>query len=284
MQMKNLLCAIIFFAGIQDIRAQDELVSLLPDTSEYENLNSLQKPAVFEGFDLFTMIDGGAEVYFEYGFDKALSMAYLADSTERIEIQVYKMNDVAAAYGILSHTRVKSDRVKASGGTLLISNDYYQMFQRDRYFVVISWSNPSEKMAHLGNRIALEIAGHISDPGELPEDIRVLLEQGYAHQQIKFVRGTIGLSSVYFFSHKDIFAVEEAIVTENETETKIIFCYKDPQKATTLFPGIRAEFEDSTRVTGFIDEAESIRFTDRKGRQVKISKEEDHLKILITSS
>ena len=54
------------------------------------------------GEDLFLLINGGAEVYHEYGFQEALFQTYSTKEGKSINLEVYEMVSQEAAFGIYS--------------------------------------------------------------------------------------------------------------------------------------------------------------------------------------
>ncbi len=84
------LCAIALPALAQ----RASLDSFLPaDTSGWR---STEPPQSFVGDELFKMIDGGAALYQEYGFDRAASAHYQDSSWRSIDVEIYVMADAAA--------------------------------------------------------------------------------------------------------------------------------------------------------------------------------------------
>ncbi len=139
----RLILIVMLNISYYTIGLEVEIISLLPDTTQNQHLKLLKKPAVYEGNDLFTIIDGGAEIYFEYGFTRAADVAYLENETARIDIQIYEMSDEGAAYGIFSNSFSDSDRIIHTD-LLMITHDQYAMFYKNRYFGVISYSNTDQ--------------------------------------------------------------------------------------------------------------------------------------------
>ena len=56
--------------------SQDSIVSLLPDPFNLPGLQASGEPKIYKGDYLFDMINGGADVYFEYGFIQVVTQAY----------------------------------------------------------------------------------------------------------------------------------------------------------------------------------------------------------------
>ncbi|RPI04869.1 MAG: hypothetical protein EHM64_08550, partial [Ignavibacteriae bacterium] len=57
---------------------------------------------IYSGTDLFKLIDGGADIFLEYGFKKVVVQRYSDRNENSIDIEIYEMEDSSSAYGIFS--------------------------------------------------------------------------------------------------------------------------------------------------------------------------------------
>jgi hypothetical protein len=57
----------------------------------------------FKGEELFALIDGGAPLYFEYGFVLVRSARYLSASGGEVAVEAYEMRSEAGAFGLYSY-------------------------------------------------------------------------------------------------------------------------------------------------------------------------------------
>ena len=77
--MKSLTTFIIILSIISVINAKGDASSLsiyLPGVEELDGWAPSGKAQYVEGDDLFLLINGGAEVYHEYGFKQAAALGY----------------------------------------------------------------------------------------------------------------------------------------------------------------------------------------------------------------
>jgi len=72
-------------------------------------------PLLFSSEELFKLINGAAEVYYEYGFEKALNQEYIKDDTLSIIVNIFKMKNPEAGYGIFSFGRQKDYEITGIG-------------------------------------------------------------------------------------------------------------------------------------------------------------------------
>ena len=99
-RIATIVC-ILFICSTGFLHSSPPLPRLGPDEIEGAKI----KPAeVYAGESLFGFMNGGAELYLEYGFD-SLAVQKITVGASEYQSIVYKMSDSAAAYGIHSVTR-----------------------------------------------------------------------------------------------------------------------------------------------------------------------------------
>jgi hypothetical protein len=69
----------------------------------------ITRGSYYSGDALWGLIDGGADLYLEYGFDKLL-LQEIEWHKIKFRIEFYKMNDAKSAYGIYSVSQYKCDK------------------------------------------------------------------------------------------------------------------------------------------------------------------------------
>src|SRR4030042_2388904 len=80
--------------------------SLLPKKLP-EGWRQIASPQVYNQKNLFNRINGQAELFFKYGFQKSVFTIYQNknNSKDQIEVDLYDMGNVLQAFGILSRFR-----------------------------------------------------------------------------------------------------------------------------------------------------------------------------------
>lgn len=96
----------------------------------------VSSPQYYDGSQLYGYINGGAEVYREFGFDKVAAQTLENDGHE-VQVDVYRMKSASAAFGVFSIARSRC------GGTLKSArwscvNDNQVQFCKGPYFVNIT--------------------------------------------------------------------------------------------------------------------------------------------------
>lgn len=114
---------------------------------------------VYSNESLYGYIDGGAELYLEYGFD-SLIITEVVFAPGNIRAEVYRMKDPAAAFGIFSVSRFRC--MPGSVITQYQCRSKYQFqFYRGCYYVSIVNNNGTVDEQQLSEKIAGLLVGRI---------------------------------------------------------------------------------------------------------------------------
>ena len=106
--MKNIiLFFVLLFAVSIQTSAQIDKDFPAPTADEAPAIKIIQEK-YYDGNALWGHIDGGADLYLEYGFDKLLFQEIELNNI-RFRIEYYRMKDPAAAFGIFSVSKFKCD-------------------------------------------------------------------------------------------------------------------------------------------------------------------------------
>jgi hypothetical protein len=124
--------------------ANEQIFSLLPGNGVPEGWELAENPQLFPGEALFSHIDGGAELYLQYGFDR-LALADYAKGGLEVRVEIYKMKDEKGAAGIFAEN--SKGVTKASDFGVACTLDQYQIiFHRGPYYVSVTCYEPSEEL------------------------------------------------------------------------------------------------------------------------------------------
>lgn len=145
----------------------------------------------FAQSSLYGYIDGGAELYLEYGFD-TLVVTEMKAGTREIKVEIYRMKDAEAAFGAFSVSRFR-----CNGGLKL--TDYYcrsayqLQFCKGPYYVSIINDTGSPQDQSLSNSIAASLLAEINEPSFSPDSF---FPSGVTEEMMKsavLVRGNLGI-------------------------------------------------------------------------------------------
>lgn len=165
---------------------------------------------VFTQADLYGYIDGGAELFLEFGFETLTLQRYQHGSDE-IAVEIYRMIDLPAGLGIYLmkggkdvHTRDLPYRH--------IADRYQLMLQQGRYLLLVNRLKGEGDLSEALARFAARVAGHL--PAEAPRPLlRALPEKGMVPDSARLIRGPYALGSVYTLGEGDILSLQPNKVT-----------------------------------------------------------------------
>jgi hypothetical protein len=195
--------AVIFFLPILMLSCtggSSGLQGFLPSSVKAQGVKIKKDGAarIYEDKKLFDYMDGGAELYYEYGFEQACVQRYKANAGE-VTVEIYQMDTSAHAYGVYTfdtqgeHPSIGQDATYARG---LLS------FWKGRYCVRALSDN--EKFKDIILALGQAIAKKIPQEGERPAILAILPPQWVVGDSLLYFRGQIALNNNYFLSHQDV--------------------------------------------------------------------------------
>ncbi len=155
-----------------------------------QGLESVQSRTFIES-SLYGYIDGGADLYLEYGFD-TLVVTELVYEGRDFKVETYRMKDPEAAFGIFSVSRFR-----CSGGAKLTSyicrSAYQLQFSMGPYYVSIINDTGSEADQKTSGEIAANMIEKITEP---PFDPTCFFVEGVDEETMRgavLVKGPLGV-------------------------------------------------------------------------------------------
>lgn len=186
----------------------------------------------FEGDDLFAYIDGGAEIYHEYGFDRLRVREY-GRGDERVTVELYTMAD--SAYGIYSYARSASGGPVdiGAGGTL---SDYYLHFWSGPHLVAVTARSGSADAQSAVLELGTLLGAGFPDSGEVPPLMALLPADRCTSGSERYVAGPLGLNNAApraaaLFRGFEKAAVAHCRSGEGEEHRLAVLQWRDPDGA-----------------------------------------------------
>lgn len=258
-----------------------ELKQLLPSSDDLPGWKMNQQPLVYNGDDLFELIDGGADIYLEYGFTRVVSSQYADPSQNVILVEIYEMNDTAAAYGIFSLSQGKTGWKKAYGTDAAETADYICLW-KGRYYIIISWLSRQTGNSDIFAQSADVIAGKIGSGAHYPTIVTSFGPVLHTGNTIYF-RGNLGLSNFYYIDYKDVFQIKEGIAAISDGVYKVIIAYDDQVKATEVMQSAKQSISSNKRFTDIAVAYQGFRCRDNKGNVILARQTERYVILLISA-
>lgn len=174
------------------VSAQD--IPSLPELST-QDLPAAQftRNDIFDGSSLWGYMNGGADLYLEYGFSELRIQEFVIDG-EELKVELFRMDDAASAYGIYS---IKIFKCKQTG--LYTKHDclgnYQYQAQKGCFYLSVINSSGTAKAGELSKMTAKKCLDKIKGQ---PFDITAFetkRDELSGDNQLIFIRGKLGIQN-----------------------------------------------------------------------------------------
>ena len=164
-----------------------------------------QEDRGFNRNNLYSYIDGGAELYLSYGFRTVLSRIYLCKDQPDLILEIFDMGSSANAFGVFAHTRETVDSTFGQGSQY---TEGLLLFWKNNYYISIlaSPETPESKQAIFS--LAHEIESTIPEKGKLPRLIQCLPRTGIIEESIRYFHHYIWLNTHYYIADTNILHID----------------------------------------------------------------------------
>jgi hypothetical protein len=232
MNNKRTITIFVFFLMVTcwKVSLAMPLESLVPKKDIPAGWALIQGPQTYSKKTLFGHINGQAELFLKYGFQRSVFAIYQSKKNRenQIEVDIYDMGNVVQAFGIFSRFR-NEDR---PGGFGLDSylDDHSAFFYKGKYFVMVyaAESNP-DFLRQFSKLISLKI----SDPSPPPKEISYFPKNGLKPGSIQyFPEGLLGHQFLKRgFQGTYVEKVEVKAGAEDKEIKLFLAIFKDTQEA-----------------------------------------------------
>lgn len=186
-------------AAAQGRAAGDQ--ALLPDGAAAAGWAKTGAPRVFTSADLYGYIDGGAELFFEFGFDQLTLQKYKKGAHE-VAVEIYRMTDPVAAAGTYYMKRGKETRDAGFRERHTVSR-HQLIFQRHRYYVTVNNLGGAEGLVPDLLRFGSAVASRL--PADVPAaELKLLPPAGRVAGSERLFRGPVALQSLFTLGDGDV--------------------------------------------------------------------------------
>ena len=239
------------------------LESLIPKKDLPDGWALIDGPQTYTEKTLFKHIDGQAELYLKYGFQKSIFGIYQSKKSRenQIELDIYDMGNVLQAFGVFSRFR-NEDR---PGGFGLDSylDDHSALFYKGKYFVLLYATESSPSAL---KQWATKIASKIVDPSPPPKEISYFPKNGLKPGSIQyFPEGLLGhqflkrgFQGIYIEKEEVKVEAEDKNKKDTEDETKaktenkefklFLAIYRDSQEAMSALKAYKEDLSKKGNV------------------------------------
>lgn len=269
-----IVLALVLFMDFTNASSYDEegLSVLLPTSQEIHNWERNLEFEEYKGEDLFFYIDGGAEIYHEYGFERVIVQDYKSKNGRSASLEVYEMSTPQSAYGIYTFkSSGRGQELNVGHGCKL--QDYYLNFWKGKFLVTITGFDAEKETIDGLKNIAGAVDKRIQTGtiAEMPGIYKRLPRENLDPQSIKYFLGKLGLVNSYPFANADIFKIQEAIKGTYSTGYDIyILKYRDAEESKRVFASAKEGFKAETRYPNITAGKERLELEDDSGVRIVV--------------
>jgi len=281
--IKRRLLPLCFFLGISSTITAAEIV--LPGDNFFPGWTKSGKAAIFIKADLFNHIDGGAELFLEFGFERAAVQRYLKGPAG-LALEVYEMKSPESALGVYlmkcgRETPLPDVPARNSSETAQFT------IVKGKYFILINNfggdKNLIQAMTSLARTILEKIPGD-SEPSRLFD---LLPKEGRLMGSERLFCGPLALQPLYTFGEGDLFKLKGKIfgVLANYRSgtaaifARLVIAYPDQKQALEAYQNLRSNLDPYLKITAA--ESGAFKFIDYRKKYGVVRLKNSLLEILI---
>lgn len=275
--MRSIAVIVCLFL-VSNLPAQESLNDIL-NFDDCPEIEIQGEPEMYIGDDLFNLINGGAELYHEFGFVEVLSAQLITPGSDGARIEIYDMGSSGSAWGIYSLTST-SNSTTFQAGVAGRKGEGFAQFIKGNYMVYMYFSDIEDSDLQ-------RIAGCLSSNIELsmpePEIMKVVESGREDPDKLLYFRGNLGLSAIYNFHYKDVFGYVDGAAAIYPDLKVFLLSYENQGSAIENFNAAEDFFLTSKKYHDQVSMRESFHVKDRKEQQIDIYVESALIGIFISS-
>ena len=269
---------LLIISSSYSLYAQESIKDLLPD-DDCTGIEVSGEPEVYVGDDLFSLINGGAELYHEFGFVEVIAFNIIVPGADPIKAEIYDMGSPESAWGIYTMTATTSSEPVYAGEAGRRGEGYMQ-FIKGNYMVYIYFKNLDDtQLQNISSCISNKITSSFGPP-----ELMSILNNGEDEAgKVVYFKGNLGLQSIYNFHYKDVFGYTEGAAAIYEDMKVFIFNYNSGDECLENYNSAIDFFSKSAKYHDQASLDGSFHMKDRKERQVDIYFEKTFLLAFVSS-
>ncbi len=246
-------------------------LSLLPASGEVNGWAREEAPQVFRGDGLYKYMDGGAEIYLEYGFDRLEVQEYRNASGRSIVLEVFEMSRDTGAFGMYTFKTASRGKSMDLGREGQLT-DYYLNFWSGRMLVTVTGQEPDEETLAGVEALGRSVAARMPKAGNRPRALEALPQEGMVPWSLRYLVGPIGLRNFGDFAAEDFSGWQECIRAEYaEGQCLYLFLFGGNEDAAKALDGFGTVLRKSGRFSDFgSGEGRRAQARDVRGEIVRI--------------
>ena len=182
-----------------------DIRTLFPNREIPSGWRPVGEPRIYAGRELYEYINGGADLYLEYGFKEAASLEYLGPDDAVIVVDIYRMSSSAAAYGIFSAGR-RMDHASMDLGTAASQTPYQRTFCKGEFFINVQNLGAGGEENVASEYLAREVDVSLFNADTVvPKIVQKLPREYLIPQSITLAHGPLSLNSRRYLGDRNFF-------------------------------------------------------------------------------
>jgi hypothetical protein len=238
---------------------------------------------LFQRSDLYGHINGGAELFFEFGFQSLTVQHYRRENAE-FSVEIYQMTDPLAATGLYLMNRGKENAAPGFPERHTL-NRFQLLFKRDCYYVLVHNLDGDEVLVEDMLTFGRHIASRLPPDG--PEEIfDSLPKKGLDPRSVRLIRGPIALQSIYTLGEGDVLQLRGKLTAisgdyrdSSGSHALIIIDYPHRQSCAEAFDHLLQNLDSSLKALKRTDK--ELVFEDHECKQGSVSLSDRRLTLRI---
>jgi len=246
-----------------------DLLSFCPVKSEIEDWQPDGEPELFNGDDLYLVINGGAEIYHEYGFKNAIFQTYSNLGGNSINLEIYEMESNAAAFGMYSF-KTGQEGISLNFGYQGLLESYYINFWKGNYLITLTSMQTDTSCIEKLKLLAIAIDKKIKTTSIVPSLISCLPEKHLQKNDITYLKGHLSLFNQDIFGPHNIFGLKEGVIGKYKDYSIIIIEYQNDSESIKWFKFAKNYFKNDEGYIDFTSYETQFEISDLKNNRLWI--------------
>jgi hypothetical protein len=191
MKMKIGLMTLLVCLAISVAQAQTALDKIVATKALQNGWQQSGEPKTYDKDNVFDLIDGEAELYFPYGFQRVAAINYArgGDANSEMAAEIYEMGSVLDAFGVYSNYRDTKSKL-LDIGTEGYGGSGQIMFYQDKYFVKLRAQKMNAKPEDV-SACAKEISAALPRNKKQPVELALIEIPEIIPQTVRYIAQSV---------------------------------------------------------------------------------------------
>jgi len=287
MPLKQLFILFIFSALAVRVECNDHknltINDLIPSENETGDWNMDEEMEFASGSELYRVINGGAEIYHEYGFRQAIFLSFENQKGNLINLDIFEMENPSSAFGIYSF-KTDTSGISVNFGEEGSLSGYYLNFRDSQYLVTVTGLDSSKETKNGVLLLAKMVDRKITQTSERPPLCRCLPLAGLHTNGITYIRGPLGLFNLAELGRTLNLNFIEGIQGIYDSYKILILAYESDEEAQNNAIHALKTWKEVPSYSGFRQRTEYSTFYNDAGTKFALKAYKKYLIILIAGS